>query len=170
MYAIRSYYELTVRISRFDPAHDQNPHIEKYTVDVNEGARILNVLQAVQVQDPTLSFRSSCRAGQCGSCAVRVNGEPALACMTEATDEMLIEPLDLSVIKDLTVELVQGINKIPRIHPCDCHDIPDQAQIAKLKPLRDCRITSYNVCYTKLLRGTHGTGEREGNQNIPSCG
>ena len=130
--------QLTVRISRFDPVRDQNTHIEQYTVDVNEGARILNALQAVKILDPTLTFRSSCRAGQCGSCAVRVNGEPALACMTEATDGMLIEPLDLPVIKDLTVELVQGINKIPRIHPCNCHEIPDLAHIAKIKPLRDC--------------------------------
>ncbi|PWR70118.1 fumarate reductase (CoM/CoB) subunit TfrB [Methanospirillum lacunae] len=129
---------LKVQISRFNPQGDLKPHTKQYAVDVNEGARILNVLQAIQSQDPTLSFRSSCRAGQCGSCAVRVNGEPKLACMAEATDRMLIEPLDLPVIKDLVVELVPGINSIPRIHPCDCHDIPDPAQIARLKPLRDC--------------------------------
>ena len=130
--------QLTGTIARFDPSTDEMKHFEPYSVSVNEGARILNVLQAVHLQDPTLAFRSSCRAGQCGSCAVRVNGEPALACMTEATDGMRIEPLDLPVIRDLIVELVPGINKIPRIHPCDCNDIPDHAQIAKLKPLRDC--------------------------------
>ena len=75
---------MLVTIARFDPVSDPEPRYEQYTVEVNEGARILNVLQAVHLQDPTLAFRSSCRAGQCGSCAIRVNGEPALACMEEA--------------------------------------------------------------------------------------
>lgn len=129
---------ITAFISRFDPDCDPEPRLEKYTVEVNEGARVLNVLHAIHDLDPSLSYRYSCRGGQCGSCAVRVNGEPALACMTEAVDGMKIEPLDLPVIRDLTVELVRGINQIPRIHPCDCHDIPQPATIDAIKPLRDC--------------------------------
>lgn len=129
---------LTVRVSRYNPATDEHPRLEEYAVEVNEGARVLNVLQAIRLQDPTLGFRSSCRAGQCGSCAVRVNGTPALACMEEAVDGMTIEPLNLPVIRDLIVELVPGINAIPRIHPCDCQQSPNQNQIMQLKPLRDC--------------------------------
>ena len=129
---------ITVTISRFDPVSDQEPRFVEYTVPVSEGARILNVLQAVHDQDPTLSFRSSCRAGQCGSCAVRVNGEPALACMTAAEDGMRIEPLDLPVIRDLTVELVPGINQIPRIHPDEHAEAPSHETIDRIRPLRDC--------------------------------
>ncbi|MFH0968249.1 MAG: fumarate reductase (CoM/CoB) subunit TfrB, partial [Methanobacteriota archaeon] len=129
---------MLVKISRFDPGYDKEPRIQEYSVEVNDGARVLNVLQAIHIIDPTLEFRSSCRAGQCGSCAVRVNGEPALACMEEATDGMRVEPLALPVIKDLVVELVPGINQIPRIHPCDCHSIPNPEYITKIKPLRDC--------------------------------
>jgi fumarate reductase (CoM/CoB) subunit B len=130
--------QMTFFISRFDPECDESPRIEKYTVEVNDGARVLNILEAVRLQDPTLSFRSSCRAGQCGSCAVRVNGEPALACMKEATDGMRIEPLELPVIKDLMVELVPGINNIPRIHPSSAHEVPSQDIIGAIKPFRDC--------------------------------
>ena len=130
--------QFSVSIARFDPVVQEKPVIQNYSVEVNEGARVLNVLQAVQIQDPTLAFRSSCRAGQCGSCAVRVNGNPALACMEEASDKMIIEPLDLPVIKDLMVELVQGINNIPRITPCDCHEILHPDCIKQIKPLRDC--------------------------------
>jgi fumarate reductase (CoM/CoB) subunit B len=129
---------LQVTISRFDPVHDEEPRLQEYEIEVNDGARVLHVLQAIHEIDPTFSFRSSCRAGQCGSCAVRVNGEPALACMEEAVDGMRVEPLDLPVVKDLTVELVPGINRIPRIHPCDCQVVPDPEYIAKMKPLRDC--------------------------------
>ena len=39
--------ELTVRVSRFDPDKDQVPYLETYTVKVNDGARVLNVLHAI---------------------------------------------------------------------------------------------------------------------------
>jgi len=88
--------EFTVRVSRFDPDEDRAPHLETYTVKVNEGARVLNVLHAIHDElDPTLSYRYSCSSGQCGSCAVRVNGEPVLACMEEAKDGITIEPSTL---------------------------------------------------------------------------
>ena len=87
---------LTFTIARFDPATDEAPHYEEYTVDVNEGARILHALHAVRdTIDPTLAYRYCCGSGQCGSCAVRVDGEPVLACMEEATDGMLVEALNL---------------------------------------------------------------------------
>ena len=36
-----------------------------------------------------------------------------------------------------------------------------------LKIFRECRITSYNVCYTKLLRITNGTGGYPYNRRSP---
>jgi fumarate reductase (CoM/CoB) subunit B len=76
--------DLTVTIRRFDPDKDREPHFQSYTVKVNDGARVLHVLHAIHdTIDPTLSYRYSCASGQCGSCAVRVNGEPVLACMEE---------------------------------------------------------------------------------------
>ncbi|HWQ66378.1 MAG TPA: fumarate reductase (CoM/CoB) subunit TfrB [Methanospirillum sp.] len=130
--------EFTVRVSRSEPKAGISRYLQEFTVQVNEGARVLNVLEAIHQQDPSFSYRSSCRGGQCGSCAILVNGEPELACMKEATANMLLEPLNLPVIRDLIVELVPGINQIPRIHPCDCSTIPSQEQIALMKPLRDC--------------------------------
>ena len=63
--------ELTVRIKRFDSEKDEAAHFESYTVKVNDGARVLNVLHAIHdTLDPSLSFRYSCASGQCGSCAV----------------------------------------------------------------------------------------------------
>ncbi len=77
--------EITARIYRFDPENDTEAHFDNFTVEVHEGARVLHVLHAIHdTLDPTLSYRYSCGSGQCGSCAVRVNGEPVLACMEEA--------------------------------------------------------------------------------------
>ncbi|NMA10064.1 MAG: 2Fe-2S iron-sulfur cluster binding domain-containing protein, partial [Methanomicrobiales archaeon] len=85
---------ITLQVSRFDPAVDAEPHFEEYAVRVNEGARVLHALHAVRDgHDPTLTYRYCCGSGQCGSCAVRVNGTPVLACMEEARDGMTVEPL-----------------------------------------------------------------------------
>lgn len=130
--------QMNVTIYRFNPETDSVPRMEPWQVNVEEGARVLNVLDAIHALDPTLAYRSSCRAGQCGSCAVKVNGEPVLACTEEAKEGMVIEPLDLPVIQDLMVDLISGISSIPRIHTCTCGTLPSQDEVAKMKPLRDC--------------------------------
>lgn len=56
-------------------------------------------------QDTTLAFRRSCREGICGSCAMNINGENGLACLTKITPgsaTTTIRPLPhMFVIKDL---------------------------------------------------------------------
>ncbi|MGA2918342.1 fumarate reductase (CoM/CoB) subunit TfrB [Methanoregula sp.] len=131
--------EFTVRVSRFDPEEDKAPHMETYTVKVNEGARVLNVLHAIHDEiDPTLSYRYSCSSGQCGSCAVRVNGEPVLACMEEARDGITIEPLKLDVKKDLVTDLVPRLEQIASLVPKKETVLPKKADIDAMKPLKDC--------------------------------
>jgi fumarate reductase (CoM/CoB) subunit B len=131
--------ELTVRVFRFDPEQERKGHFETYTVTVNEGARVLHVLHAIHDGiDPTLSYRYSCASGQCGSCAVRVNGEPVLACMEEAMDGTTIEPLNLAVKKDLVTDLVPRLEEIAYLQPKKETVLPKKAEIDAMKPLRDC--------------------------------
>lgn len=74
-------------------------------------SRVLDALLHVrQHQDPTLSFRYSCRVGMCGSCAMVINGKEGLACQTTvgSLDSRIVklEPLRaLPVQKDLTVDM-----------------------------------------------------------------
>ena len=129
----------TVRIRRFDPEEDKEPHYETYTVKVNEGARVLHVLHAIHDElDPTLSYRYSCASGQCGSCAVKVNGEPVLACMEEAQDCITIEPLNLPVKKDLVVDLLPGLAAITPLKPAGKPVRVTKSAIDEIKPLKDC--------------------------------
>ena len=131
--------ELTVRVYRFDPEIDREGHLQTYTVAVNEGARVLHVLHAIHdTIDPTLSYRYSCASGQCGSCAVRVNGEPVLACMEEARDAITIEPLNLPVKKDLVSDLVPKLEAIASLLPKKEVVLPKKAEIDAMKPLKDC--------------------------------
>jgi len=131
--------KINATVYRYDPESGEEPCFRDYTVDVNEGARVLNVLIAIKEQiDPTISFRYCCSAGQCGSCAVRVNGEPVLACMAEASDGMLVEPIKLPIIKDLVVDLQSYLKDMPGLVPCGCPDLPTREEIDRIKEVRDC--------------------------------
>ncbi len=131
--------EMTVTIQRFDPDTDKEPYFKTYTVKVNEGARVLHVLHAIHdTIDPTLSYRYSCASGQCGSCAVLMNGEPVLACMEEAVDNSIIAPLNLPVKKDLVTDLVPGLSQLAHLVPKQEPVVPKREDIDAIKPLRDC--------------------------------
>jgi len=82
---------------------------KEYTIDDNRAKRdsLLLLLNFIKSKiDNTLTFRSGCRSGVCGSCAVRVNGVEKLACKTYVKDQDIITPLKNSpVIKGLVVDL-----------------------------------------------------------------
>jgi fumarate reductase (CoM/CoB) subunit B len=131
--------EFTVRVFRFDPEYDEKPHFQTYSVMVSEGARVLHVLHAIHDEhDPTLSYRYCCASGQCGSCAVKVNGEPVLACMEEARDGMTVEPLDLPIIKDLVIDIEPYIASLHPLVPAPEFRMPTPGEVEELKPLRSC--------------------------------
>jgi len=130
--------EITFTILRFNPETDEKPHPETYTVAVHEGARVLHALHAVHAQDQTLAYRYCCGSGQCGSCAVQVNGTPVLACLAEAKDGMAVSPLALPVVQDLEVDLAPYIGRIAHIAPVPCATFPKKEEIDAIKPLRDC--------------------------------
>ena len=133
---------LTVQVSRFDPINRRKTTSSKHIMlTFQEGARVLHVLHAIHDEtDPTLTYRYCCGTGQCGSCAVRVNGEPVLACMEEARDDIRIEPLDLPVVKDLTVDLIPYISALPAITIDDsaAPRMPAPEVVDQIKPLRTC--------------------------------
>lgn len=97
---------ITIHVSRFDPECDTEAHLESYQVPGGPGFMVLDALNHVREQhDPSLRYRHSCHMGKCGTCAVRVDGQPRLACWHLARDGQLIEPLaGLPVIADLVVE------------------------------------------------------------------
>ena len=120
------------RIKRFNPKKDERPYYKEYEIDVPKGMTILEALQYIKDNiDPTLAFRAFCRSAICGSCSVKINGNPKLACKTQVfgelevyrTDTLTIEPLDnMEVIKDLIVDWDKPISKMEEMKP---YLIPD---------------------------------------------
>lgn len=98
---------LHLTLYRFDPARDEEPHLEDYEIE-SEGP--LSVLQAIRrvyhTVDGSLSFRNSdCRRGVCGICSMMVDGRRQLTCMCLATEGMVVEPPpNRKIVKDLVFE------------------------------------------------------------------
>src|SRR3954447_666557 len=101
---------VVLKIRRYNPETDDEPHWERYEVPVEPGDRLLDALHHVKWQmDGSLTFRRSCAHGVCGSDAMRVNGVNRLACKILVKDlgkEILVEPIKgLPVEKDLLVDM-----------------------------------------------------------------
>ncbi|MHB0871274.1 MAG: succinate dehydrogenase/fumarate reductase iron-sulfur subunit [Chloroflexota bacterium] len=113
----------TLKVWRFDPKVDEKPYYQSYQVPVNPGMTVLQGLFYVTDRlDGSLSYRSCCRAGVCGSCAMFINGAYRLACETQIgwfpEGEITIGPLPrLKVIKDLVVDLEPFFAKYEQIKP-----------------------------------------------------
>ncbi len=115
------------RIKRFDPMGEEGnaPYWQAYNVKIDRGMTVLEALLKIEKNDdPTLSFRRSCRSAICGSCALMINGTSKLACHTqiapefEKHGEMVIGPLDnYQVLKDLIVDFTPFWMKMERIKP-----------------------------------------------------
>jgi succinate dehydrogenase iron-sulfur subunit len=120
--------EFTLRMRRYDPESGEAPYWDEHKVELEPHRSVLEgILQAKARFDGSIGIRCSCRAAICGSCGVRINGEPGLACHTHldharesATDGVIeIEPMgNMPVIKDLIVDMdAVHWKKIQRITP-----------------------------------------------------
>ena len=97
--------EVSLRIRRYNPERDREPHWEEYTVPAEPTDRVLDLLHQVKwYQDGTLTFRRSCAHGVCGSDAMRINGRNRLACKTLLKDLDISKPITVEPIKGLPVE------------------------------------------------------------------
>ncbi len=95
---------MILNIKRFNTESAEKEYISSF--EVNE-KNLLNALIEIKIKkDSSLTFRSGCKSGVCGSCAIKVNGVEKLACKTTIQNDSLIEPIKNSkVIKDLVVDV-----------------------------------------------------------------
>ena len=71
-------------------------NVKHYDVPVQNGMTLLGALLEIQMRiDSKVAFRWNCRTGQCGICAVFVNGNPKLACTERVLpdNDYLVEPI-----------------------------------------------------------------------------
>ncbi len=124
--------KFNVKIKRFNPEADRKPHWETYPVEADPTDRVLDVLHTVKwYQDGTLALRRSCAHGICGSDAIRINGQNALACkvlvknVVKDGGTLQIEPiLGLPTLKDLIVDMEPFFAHYRSVMPYLVNDTP----------------------------------------------
>lgn len=104
-----------IKVKRYLPESEE-VRIDEYEVPFAEDLTVLDALIQIKAeQDPTLTYRWSCRMAICGSCGAIANGKAVLMCGTFCHDlkqPILIEPLrNFPIIKDLVVDTDEAMDK-----------------------------------------------------------
>jgi len=139
---------IRVRIRRFDPTVDAAPRFEQFEVPAKPLMRIIDVLDYVHEDlQIDIGYRWLCTSKKCGTCAVKVNGTPKLACWDEALPDMTVEPIDnVPVVRDLVTSRDEYQAMLAHIWPLlvrkrDYPGFPEpitETQFAPTVHLRDC--------------------------------
>ena len=119
--------EVTLSVKRYNPDTDRpSSYYQEYHLDLEDTATVLDGLIKVREEiDGTLALRCSCRSAICGSCAMRINGQAALACKTKVIEKtsdadtpIVVEPAgNMEVIKDLIVDFSPFWEKVRAVEP-----------------------------------------------------
>jgi succinate dehydrogenase / fumarate reductase, iron-sulfur subunit len=125
--------EKSIRIFRFDPSKDKKHRFDTFRVPCRPGMTVLQALNFVQENlDGSLAFRSSCREGICGSCAMHINGVYRLACETQLGHlgkSVTIRPMaHMDIVKDLVVDMTPFFEKYKAIKPYLIPGDPDEGR------------------------------------------
>ncbi|QHG83185.1 MULTISPECIES: succinate dehydrogenase/fumarate reductase iron-sulfur subunit [Rhodococcus] len=112
-------YQAAFRIWRGDA---DGGELRDYTVEVNEGEVVLDILHRLQAtQAPDLAVRWNCKAGKCGSCSAEVDGRPRLTCMTRMSlfdldATITVTPMrTFPIIRDLVTDVSFNYRKAREI-------------------------------------------------------
>jgi len=127
---------MQVSIYRYDPDRDESPRMEQLELDLPEGRdlMVLDVLELLKAEDPSIAYRRSCREGVCGSDGINMNGRNGLACITPVSEaapkgKLTLRPLPgMPVIRDLVVDLSQFYRQYERIKPWLVNDTAPPAR------------------------------------------
>ena len=127
---------MQVSIYRYVPGSDSKPRMQDYSYELPEDRdlMVLEVLENLKAEDPSIGYRRSCREGVCGSDGMNINGKNGLACKTPVSeavnrDRLVLRPLPgLPVIRDLIVDMSQFYRQYERVDPYLTNDTPKPAQ------------------------------------------
>ena len=145
---------LEISIYRFDPDRDESPRMDDLTLELPAGRdpMVLDVLELLKAEDPSIAYRRSCREGVCGSDGINMNGKNGLACTTPVSEaapkgKLTLRPLPgLPVVRDLVVDMGQFYRQYEKVTPWLVNDTPpparerlqSEADRAKLDGLYEC--------------------------------
>jgi succinate dehydrogenase / fumarate reductase iron-sulfur subunit len=131
-----------LRVFRINAIQDPKDvhHFDEFQVPVKRWTTVLDaLLDAKSYQDSSIGIRYSCRMASCGSCGMKINGIPRLACYTKiselSTNTITCEPLpNFPYIRDLVTDFSQFFNHHRSVMPYIQNkkaDIPDVNELTE---------------------------------------
>ncbi len=120
------YKKITIKAFRFNAETDYLPYYKIYEMEVENHELILDLLNRIKWEhDGSFSYRRSCRHGICGSCSIKVNGKPVLACKENAWDmidlfgnELIFDPQSKKrAVKDMIIDKADFWKKHAEVKP-----------------------------------------------------
>src|ERR671931_1664808 len=102
-----------LKIYRANRHAGESPHYDRIEVPVQRWTTVLDaLLYAKAYKDSSIGIRYSCRMASCGSCGMKINGIPRLACYTKVSElegsTLTVEPLaNFPHIRDLVTDFSQ---------------------------------------------------------------
>lgn len=147
---------ITLRIWR-QHADAASGRFETFTVN-GDSARdsVLDLIERTWAErDRTIVFRHACHHASCGTCAVRVNGEERLPCITTVGDvwdghtPITVQPLrNADVVADLAIDPRTDVTRIsalplPYVRTVEAavraaSGVPDDADVGSAERFEDC--------------------------------
>jgi len=120
---LSSSKSITLKISRYNPKHDDSSIFMEFTVPYEKWTTVLDVILEVKKYfDHSVAVRYSCRQATCGSCGMMINGKPKLACFTKISElnsnVVTVEPMsNFPIIRDLAVKFERMFESHHKIKP-----------------------------------------------------
>ena len=110
---------LRVKVFRKPSGKNTISYYDIFTIEEKPRMSVLMLLDEIRdTKDPSLYYEAVCRSSICGSCAIKINGKPMLACKTQTSDlpeDIKLEPLAVFPhIKDLGVDKAVFFEKLNR--------------------------------------------------------
>jgi succinate dehydrogenase / fumarate reductase iron-sulfur subunit len=163
--------EYTLRIRRFDPQSGEAAYWDEHQVELGGSQSVLDAILKVRDEvDGSIGMRCSCQQAICGSCGVRMNGKPGLACNTHLDETAArmhapasnpgeggegggagiieVEPMgNMPVIRDLIVDMdAVHWKKIQRVTPflINKQPVPEREYIVPHENMAD--VTQTMAC------------------------
>ena len=143
-------------VQRFNPLEDKKPRLAEYSVPKREGMTVLDaLLYARDYVDHSIALRFSCRQASCGSCGMKINGRPRLACYTQVKElqgeRVLAQPMDnFAIVKDLVVDLDSFFAKhremMPYLVRSDSKELDNPTGEFVMKPDELEKVLQFTYC------------------------
>lgn len=109
---------MKIKVFKFDPTVDAEPHYVEGEVPFKEKMTAMEALQYFHRNIEPVNFDYSCGCRLCGRCAMMLNGEPCMICVTPIKDtDYTFEPLrGYPVVRDLIVDKTVADAKLSKIY------------------------------------------------------